>query len=110
MVRRGDAETARAAVRSERGARAERVVHRCQQRVHARRELERVARRFEPVRLAHKQRVAEQLAQPRERVADRRLAQPEALRHERGPALAEQLAQHEQQRSIELPDLVFIDI
>src|SRR5262245_40936379 len=67
-------------------------------------------RGLEPVRPAHEQWVAEQLAQAQERVAHRGLAQAQAPRRQGGATLAQQLAEHEQERAVQAFDALGVDI
>ncbi len=80
------------------------------QRVDARTKFEGAAGRLQAVRAADEERIVEQIAQPREGVADGGLAEAEFAADRRGAPLAQQAPEDQKQAAVDAPDIVVVDI
>ena len=110
LVRAGDAEAPPAGGRVEGRVVGHRQADGVDQGLDPRPELDRPLGRFQSVRAADEQRIAEHVAQPRQGVADGRGAEAQMVGHLGGAPPAQQFAEHQQQAAVHLPDLHFREI
>ncbi len=100
---RGDREVARGLGRIERLARPQQTFHAGENDVDGGRKLERLRRRHEPLARAHEQLVGEDLAELRQRMADRRGAPSEPLGGAGDAGVDEQGVERHEQIGVDFP-------
>ena len=110
MVGGGDAKLAVAAVRVEGGADPDRVTRKLDDRLDLGGKFEGALRRHHAERPAHEQLVVEYVAQAFQRMADGRRRQPERFGHDGELAMPHRLAEHRQQREIELAQFRIVQL